>query len=393
MERPGEPRDRGPARGVATRRRRLSLAFLAAISAVAWVGGLLVGAGGEDEDPVTQEPPPCLVPGPEGLAFAAGQGIVVRMEERASPRLVRDARRGAIGGVILFPPPEVRSERLARQVSRLQEAATQGGRPPLLVAIDQEGGIVERIPALPPDSSPSEIGTSGDEELSLAEGAATGAGLRELGINLNLAPVLDVPSSPDHFMAPRAFGTEPGQVARLAGAFMRGMQSEAVAATAKHFPGLGRAPENTDLAPTSVGVSRTALERDMEPFRAAVDAGVGLVMVSSAAYPALGADGPAVLSPDVVSGVLRDELGFEGPVMSDDLLAPAVSEGRRRADVVRAASAAGTDLLLFARQPVRGVADQLQAGVARGTVSEDALRASCRRILDLKGTLAANEPL
>jgi beta-N-acetylhexosaminidase len=328
-----------------------------------------------------------------GVRFAAGQAAVVRMEDRATPSLLGQAQRGRIGGVILFPDPEIKGKRLARELRRLQAAAAAGSNPPLLVSIDQEGGPVERLPALPPQLSPSTLRENDDRRAAKLEGRATGFQLRELGINVNLAPALDVPASAEQFMAPRAFGFDSGQARRLGLAFMRGMRRESVAATAKHFPGLGRAQENTDFAPTTITAGRVALERDIEPFDAAAAAGIDLVMVSSAAYPALGSDDPAVLAPEIATALLRGELGFGGVAISDDLLAPAVAGGRSRAQVAQMASAAGVDLLLYARSPARGIRTDLLDGVAEGSVDAGALRASCERILSLKTRLASGQPL
>ncbi len=327
------------------------------------------------------------------LDLAAGQSVMVRMEGRATAELLRQARSGEIGGVVLFPPSEIAGNRLAAELERLQAAAAAGGNPRLLLAIDQEGGIVERLPALPPQLSPYTIAQNDDRQAAVLEGSATGFQLRELGIDVNLAPVLDVPSSDVQFMAPRAFGSDPAQVTRLGLAFASGQRREAVAATAKHFPGLGRAAENTDFAPTAIGAPRRLLEADIEPFRAAIERRIDLVMLASASYPALGSRAPAVLSDEIATGLLREELGFTGVAISDDLLAPGIATEYPRREAAVRASAAGVDILLFASGGAPGIASELVAAVGAGELDEGALRTSCGRVVTLKERLASGEPL
>ena len=365
------------------------------MAALAAVLGTVVGAsaGGDDAAPEPVAETESLCGEPASIARAAGQSVMVRMEARATPELLAQARAGEIGGVVLFPPPEIEGDRLAAEIKRLQAAAKAGSNPALLVAIDQEGGAVERLPALAPQVGPYTIRVNDDRSSAVLEGRATGFQLRELGIDVNLAPVLDVPESEEQFMAPRAFGLDPAQVSDLGLAFAGGMRREGVAATAKHFPGLGRAVENTDFAPTTVPGSQATLAGDIEPFRAAIAAGVDLVMVSSASYPGLGSRAPAALAPEVVSGLLREELAFGGVIVSDDLLAPAIALSRSRREAAVAASAAGVDLLLFAAREAPGIAAALVEATEAGELEAAELRSSCERVVALKARLAPGEPL
>jgi beta-N-acetylhexosaminidase len=370
------------------KRRRRALGLLAGLAAV---GGAVVGAGTEDDShPIVAEPSYCDL---QPLLRVAGQGVMVRMERQATPELLRQARSGEIGGVILFPPPEIPGTKLAAEIERLQRAATEGRGPRLLVAIDQEGGTVERLPALPPALSPYTLAQNDDRQATTLEARATGFQLREIGIDVNLAPVMDVPISEDHFMTPRAFGTDPAQVEDLGLAFAAGLRREGVAATAKHFPGLGRAVENTDFAPTTIATTRAGLEGDIQPFRAAVEAGIELVMLSSAVYPRLGSRDPAVLSSAIATGLLRDELGFTGVTISDDLLSPAIAAGHPRREAAVLASAAGVDVLLFAADDAPGIAAGLTAAATAGELEETAMRTSCERVVALKERLAEGAPL
>ena len=370
------------------KRRRRALGAVAVLAALA---GAFVGASDEESSRETAGEPSYCESQP--ILRAGGQMVMVRMEGRATPELLRQARAGVIGGVVLFPPSTIAGERLAAELQRLQRAAAGGGNPPLLVAIDQEGGAVERLPALPPQVSPYTLAQNDDRQAAALEGGATGFQLRELGIDVNLAPVLDVPLSDDHFMAPRAFGLDPDQVASLGLAFAAGQRAEGVAATAKHFPGLGRASENTDFAPATIDTSRAGLEADISPFRAAIAEGIDFVMLASAAYPRLGSDEPASLSPEIVTGLLREELGFTGLAISDDLLAPAIAAEHPRREAAALAAAAGVDVLLFAADSAPGIAAGLVAATRAGELDEAALRASCGRVIALKERLAASGPL
>ena len=168
-------------------------------------------------------------------------------------------------------------------------------------------------------------------------------------------------------------------------AFATGLQDGGVAATAKHFPGLGRSTANTDLEPSEVTDGERALRADLEPFQSAIDAGIGLVMLSSAIYPALDPDSPAFGSPAIADELLRGELGFEGVTITDDLGAGAVRAGYSPDEAALAATAGGSDLLLFALTSDPEVLDGLVRAAERGELDPAAIEASCVRIAALRG--------
>jgi beta-N-acetylhexosaminidase len=256
------------------------------------------------------------------------------------------------------------------------------------VAIDQEGGEVERLPGLAPDAAPAELGASGDEAAALREGRATGRDLRRLGVNVDLAPVLDVPATTGAFITTRAFGTEPAAVSALGIAFARGLMDAGVAATAKHFPGLGTATVNTDEAPSALDASRAQLAAELGVFEAAIDAGVPLVMVANATYAALDPNSPASLSRRVIEGQLRRRLGFGGVVITDDLGAGALTSlGVDEAEAAVSASAAGADLLLFALTDGEAAATALVDALRRGELERRRLEESCVRTVALRERL------
>src|SRR5262249_50763416 len=156
------------------------------------------------------------------------------------------------------------------------------------------GGDVKRLKQGPPTISPADLGKSGNEGQSKDQGQQTGEFLRGLGVNVDLAPVLDVskPQTADTIKS-RTFGSDPAGGTKVSVPFAKGLQDGGVVATAKHFPGLGRSTVNTDTNPSTIAATSDELQADLEPFRAAIGAGVKMVMVSTATYPTLGAKKPA----------------------------------------------------------------------------------------------------
>jgi beta-N-acetylhexosaminidase len=268
-------------------------------------------------------------------------------------------------------------------VTRLQQAAKAGGNPPLLTATDQEGGGVRRFHSGPPFESAAAMGRTDNAPRVRAIGRATADFLRPLGVDIDLAPVLDVPNSPSNFLGSRAFSSAASTVARVGPAFAAGLQQGHVAATAKHFPGLGTAPANTDLARVVIRTSRSELLARLAPYRPAIRDGVRLVMVSNASYPALDRSGvPAVLSPAIVRGLLRGGLGFRGVVITDAIEAPGPA---RYPDAAVRALKAGVDVLLFTDEGSSAAGfRQLVQAARRGTLGRTALIETNARIAALK---------
>ncbi|MGH2988008.1 MAG: glycoside hydrolase family 3 N-terminal domain-containing protein, partial [Solirubrobacterales bacterium] len=260
-----------------------------------------------------------------------------------------------------------------------------GGRPPLLVAIDQEGGEVKRLPEGPPDRAPAELSAPGDERAARDEGRRTGRYLTRLEINVDLAPVLDL-ARPGGAIAreQRSFGSDPQRVSSCAGAFAAALQRSGVAPTAKHFPGLGRARINTDDALQRIDASRSKLRRSDEvPYREFVGDGAPgrLVMLSSAIYEAF-AGRPAAFTAKLATRELRGRLGFEGVSITDALETASTESFGGPTRAARFAARAGTDLMLFAEL---GSAKRA-AKALRGVLRRDRGRfaASVRRVLELR---------
>jgi beta-N-acetylhexosaminidase len=329
----------------------------------------------------------------------AGQRVIYSYSGLTPPpALLRAIRRGQAAGVIFFAGNISSPAQLAavsRQLQRADASRRNPLRAPLLLMTDQEGGVVRRLPG-GPDLSQQQIGQAADPaaQARLA-GAGAAANLRGTGLNVNLAPVLDVYAAAGNFIDQygRSYSRYPGQVATLGADFIRAQQAGGVAAAAKHFPGLGAASrsQDTDLRPVTLPVSTATLRRvDERPYRAAIAAGVKLVMVSWAVYPALDPGRPAGLSPLVVQGELRQRLGFGGVTITDALEAGAL---RRYGTIARRgqlAALAGMDLLLCSGQSV-GEGQRAVAGLARayrnGTVSWESGEAAVALIASLRKTL------
>ncbi len=261
-----------------------------------------------------------------------------------------------VGGVILFDRNIRGPKALFRLCRELQELRRQVSDRPLLIAVDQEGGAVARVregaTVFPPNRA---LGFAGTVQDAFAQGRITGGELSRLGINMNLAPVLDLchpRGSPS--LGLRSLGSDPGKVAELGEALIRGMQREGIIATAKHFPGKGRArlDSHRDL-PVIETSAATLGRRDLLPFRRAVRAGVKAVMTSHAAYPTLGGarDRPGTLTPRLMTGLLRRRLGFTGVLISDDLGMGAIAGRRSVEEAVREGLAAGVDIFLVCHSP------------------------------------------
>jgi beta-N-acetylhexosaminidase len=260
-------------------------------------------------------------------------------------------------------------------------AATNPALPPFR-AIDQEGGIVARLAGDPAPDAPM-MGWLPDEEVS-SLARARAEYLAGFGIDINFAPVADVAWTPDSFMTGRAFGDDPVLVAEKVAAYVSGVDGLPVFHCAKHFPGHGRPSTDSHLALPTVDLDQASwLESDALPFAAAIDAGVPMVMLGHLAYPQWDAL-PATVSPEAIR-VLREDLGFEGAIVTDDLGMGALSDWTAF-EVIDLAIAAGVDMLLYAipTAPPEELIEHLVARVETGEVDPARIDASVRRLLRIK---------
>lgn len=312
-----------------------------------------------------------------------GQRIILAFDGYRLPGVVESKlEQGKAAGVILFER-NVRSPAQVRRLTSAVQVAAQRSPValPALVMVDQEGGLVHRLPG-PPEESAARMARLPPGEIE-AIGRATAESLRDFGVNVDLAPVTDIGYPGGALRGEqRTFGSTPEAVSRRAGAFMVGVQQGGIAATAKHFPGFGAATTNTDQAPATIDLSPGELRRGLTPFTHLVSAGAKFVMLSTAVYPRI-APQPAALAQPIATKLLRRNIGFRGVSISDALDTPALEAIGSPGQVAVQAAAAGTDLLIFANttEASLGAAVAIRSAVETGAISAAELRRSARRVL------------
>lgn len=321
------------------------------------------------------------------------------------PTALRDIREHGVGSVILFDldmtgtidsgAPRRRNIESPAQVRELVAHLQAAARVPLLVSIDQEGGRVNRLKpdyGFPPSLSHEELGLRDEPAFTREQAAATARTLQDAGINWNLAPVVDLDANPDNPIIKgkrRSFAADPEKVARHAAAFVDGHRAHGVLTCLKHFPGHGSAMGDTHLG--FVDVTQTWRERELEPFRALIAAGRCDSVMSAHVFNAkLDPERPATLSRAVITGLLRERLGFDGVVTSDDMEMKAISGRYGIENSIPAAIEAGVDVLCFGNNmgydpdiAPKALAI-IERAVAAGRLSEARIDESFQRVLALK---------
>ncbi|MBP2018592.1 beta-N-acetylhexosaminidase [Symbiobacterium terraclitae] len=309
---------------------------------------------------------------------------------------------GKAGGCIFFGRQGSDPETLRRLTADLQRAATARDRatPGLVIAVDHEGGLVQRFgPPFTQWPASMALGATGSAEYAEQVGRAMARELRAVGVNMNLAPVADVNNNPANpVIGTRSFGADPGLVARLTAAFIQGLQAEGVGAAAKHFPGHGDTEVDSHFALPVIPHDRQRLDQvELVPFRAAVTAGSDAIMAGHILFPAVAQDGrPASLSADMLTGLLKGELGYEGVVITDamdGMAAITATYGVEEGLVL--AIQAGADVVLipgsFGREDaLYGV---LLQAVRDGRIPESRIEDAAARVLALKEKSGLLPPL
>lgn len=292
-----------------------------------------------------------------------------------------------VGGLILFAYNIQTPEQVGALCRSAQKFAAACGQPPLLIAIDQEGGSVARLkepftrfPDAAQMTTPDAVDTFT---------TTTATDLKSIGINMNMAPVLDVAFEPGvSIMARRAYGTTPQMVAAQGTRVIRGLQQHTIMAVAKHFPGIGRTTLDShfDLPVLDSVDLNTMQTSDLIPFRQAVSAHVAGVMLSHIRYPQIDPDWPASLSPIIVKDLLRKEMGYTGVIMTDDLDMGAIAKHYDMRTVVRQIIAADIDLALICHKGphIPKAFDLLKEDISSN--NRNAHRQSVARIMALKNT-------
>lgn len=352
--------------------------------------------------PAAKPPAPNPTPTPAHAgptdAQLIGQKLVIRMDGAApSPDLLGRIRRGEIGGVILLGENITTPSALIDLTRTLRNAAKAGGQPPLLIAVDQEGGSIKRITWTPPTLSPPEIGATGSASTARAQGAATGAALHALGIDVDFAPVADVPATTESFMylEGRTFSFSAVLTAVLADAFASGLESKGVVPVMKHFPAIGFATKNTDGSVVTIDMSVARLLPGLKPYRTAIGHHIPMIMLSNATYPAYDPDNGAGWSRAISHDMLRGDLGFGGVTMTDSLSGTADARGVAADELAVRAAVAGTDMILVtgSEASTSAVYDALLTSASAGTILRSRLEASYARILALKANdMSAGSP-
>jgi beta-N-acetylhexosaminidase len=400
---------------MATRRTRAVALCLVLISVLGASGGLAIAsadseAGGTaapgSSQPTTTTPRGSTAPTPAlstpsraptaaklTVGQAVGQMLISHVTGlTASPTLLKRVRAGQVGSVILYSENISSTAQLTALTSSLQRAAREGHDPPLFIGTDQEGGPVKRMEDAAPWLSAAEMGaTRHVRSVAQAEGHAAGRALLEAGVNLDFAPVADVPTSANNFLGERAFGNNAQIVADGVTGFASGLEEAHVGSSVKHFPGLGGAgTSDTDTETVTIDLSKSQLRSAWAPYRAVARLSTGIapiVMISNAIYPALSSSRlPADLTPNIVRNALASTGLGDRVTVTDDLQVPAVEH---YPDAAVKAVRAGIDLLMFAREEAASehAFRELQAAVQAGVLTTAEVMTAADRVIALKSTL------
>lgn len=293
-----------------------------------------------------------------------------------------------VGGVILFADnieTKIQTVNLMNDMKKVNENNPY----PLLLGVDEEGGSVTRMPdditSLPTSRS---IGEQQDQELASDVGTLLGKQMKGLGFNLDFAPVLDVDSNPDNpVIGDRSFGDNPDIVSDMGIQTMKGIQSEGIISVVKHFPGHGDTSEDSHLELPKVDKSLKELSKvELEPFEHAISKGADVVMIAHILLSEIDTTYPASMSENIITGLLREDMGFDGVVISDDLTMGAITENFTIEEAAIQSVKAGSDIVLIAHHPnaVNNVHKELKASVENGDISEGRIDESVERIIQLK---------
>jgi beta-N-acetylhexosaminidase len=292
-----------------------------------------------------------------------------------------------IGGVILFGHNLKSEEQVRSLTGSLQELSVRTEPSvPLFVAVDQEGGDVASAPWVAPEPAAAEVGSRKDPDEAHDIASRMGRQLLRAGVNTDFAPVVDTGFGAA--IGDRSYGEDPELVARMGAAAVRGFEGAGVISAAKHFPNHGPARTDSHVGlPVVKHDAETLRTYDLPPFEAAVDAGVPMVMVGHLVYPAIDPDRPASLSEDTI-GMLREDLGFRGVVVTDDLAMEGATGGGPPAGAAVKAVRAGADLLVISSVPQQqaDAYDAVVGAVESGEIPKERIERSVRRLLEVKET-------
>src|SRR5262245_17582180 len=313
-----------------------------------------------------------------------GQLFIFGFEGTQVPDWIRHClNHWELGGVILFK----RNIESKEQLTELNlEIRSLGKGTPPFISVDHEGGRVFRLP--PPFTQIPPAREIGLKNKAYETGRLMGKELREVGFNLNYAPVLDVDTHPNNpIIGDRSFSSEPEEVSRNALELIRGLREEGVIPCGKHFPGHGDTSKDSHLELPSVDHPLSRLEEiELAPFQAAIADDIEMLMTAHVLYPRVDSDFPATLSREIITGILREKLGYEGGVISDDLLMKAISDRYGIPEAARLFLEVGGDIALICRheeEQTRAMEGLLKA-LRDGKISGEKLEESRKRVEALK---------
>ncbi len=383
-----------PSRRVIIERRALAVAIVVAAAVLVWLAFFRSSGGGTGE-----QTPASATAGisPEAVAMAESMSI----DELARQVLLlgfdgTDPNDPALatlglnqfGGVIVDADNWTDATTGEALVKAISASASDNGLMPPLMTVAQEGGDDRALADLPPSRTELAVGEVADPDDAEAWAAEAATALRRAGFDLNLFPVADVATlgSP---LGDRAFSDDPATVTGLTAAALRGCERGNIACAALHFPGLGGASQDTNRAPATVGIdAETLANRDLAPFVVAFGQGMPAVVLSHAFYSAFDPVTPASMSALIATDLLRDELGFEGVAITDDLGAGAVRFGSSVPKAAVTALAAGADLVrIDAPEDTTGAAEAIAAAANGGELPIERLQQAAARVIELKRSL------
>ncbi|MBN1529212.1 MAG: hypothetical protein JW895_09140 [Thermoleophilaceae bacterium] len=396
-----------------SRGRRLLIALLACVAAAAAAVGVVLGAS-QDDDPDEADalrpgrsflaavvpapararrprrPPP--VPG-DAVAAArtlsverkVAQLFLVGFEGTDLTAEVFERLRGQdLGGIVIGPDNYVGSDMLGQMAGETRVIADEVGHVRPFVMVSQPGGELNSFPDLPPATAPADLGSAGQAATEAGESASALTGLGVTGV---LGPALDVSPEGGSALGDLAYSDDPAEVAAFADAEIRAYGEAGLLTAVSHFPGLGSADQSTDSGPASVGLDLPELrQRDLLPFRAAIEDGAPAMIVSHALYPMNDFTAPASLSKEVLTDLLRGELGYEGVALTDDLAQPAVEIAAPVPGAAVEAVRAGADMLWISGplEDERAAYDAVLGAARSGRIPRARLDEAVGRILAAK---------
>ena len=327
--------------------------------------------------PITEKVAGLFILTPEGLT---GAGTAIKAGDATKAAL--EAYK--VGGIIYMKKNIQSKEQITEMIANTRSYSKY----PLFIAVDEEGGTVTRVAAaglVEAQPSPKEIGETGDATKAYETGTTIGAYLKELGFDVNFAPVADLSNVEGSIMLDRSYGATAAEVTPYVLNMMKGLEEQGIIACMKHFPGIGGTTGDTHDG--LVAITRTAEEmrsEELAVYKAGIEAGVQMIMLGHADVESLTGDKTsAVLSKVIVTDILRGELGFDGVIVTDALNMKAISEYFTSEQAAVMALKAGCDMIMMPEDFLQAYAGVLNA-VSEGTISEERINDSLRRIYRIK---------